>query len=421
MQGSSEAALAGDRQLLPLAAGLALGYQGLLWALDYWVFAWPPLPLGYYALNGAVALGVLGLALHPATRTDRRVVPLILSLMTLVPIVSAYLLVPPTLAAARPLGQLPGVAGLLMRLLPVLLLALVLTAWYYAWPQVLGFTLGSAALQLARPLGPADPALAPPPLFPLVVLGEFFSFLIIGYFLSTLVRRLRAQQAALDAANRQLRAHASTLESLTISRERNRMARELHDTLAHTLSGLSVQLAAIEASWEPDPAGARQRVGQAARTVRAGLQETRHALTALRASPLEDLGLALALRQLAETTAARAQLMLDWQEPDPFPRLAPDQEQHLYRVAQEALTNVVTHAQAQRLTVTLAYQPPTTALLIRDDGVGFDPAAPGPAGHYGLAGMQERAHLLGGSLTIHSRPGRGTTVVLHLAEDGGPR
>lgn len=132
-------------------------------------------------------------------------------------------------------------------------------------------------------------------------------------------------------------------------------------------------------------------MNQAETTVRAGLQETRQALQALRASPLEDLGLTLALRQLAETAAARSHLTLDWQAPESVPRLPPDQEQHFYRVAQEALANVVAHARAQRLTVALACQPAATALLIRDDGVGFDPAAPGRAGHYGLAGMQERA------------------------------
>jgi two-component system sensor histidine kinase UhpB len=179
-----------------------------------------------------------------------------------------------------------------------------------------------------------------------------------------------------------------------------------------------MQLETVDAYWARDAAAAQRVLHQAQTTARQGLQETRHALTTLRASPLEDLGLELALRQLAEGAATRAHLALTWQVPAPFPRLPPDQEQNFYRLAQEALANVVHHARARRLTVALVCHPETTELRISDDGVGFDPATAGTTGHYGLAGMRERALLLGGDLTIASQPGAGTVIALRLAGGG---
>src|SRR5439155_20678930 len=128
--------------------------------------------------------------------------------------------------------------------------------------------------------------------------------------------------------------HAGTLESLAVSRERNRMARELHDTLAHTLSGLSVQLETVEAYWDVEPRTAHAMLDRALEATRDGLQETRRALKALRASPLDDLGLGLALRRMAESAVARANIELDLEIPEQVPPLAPDVEHCIYRVAQ---------------------------------------------------------------------------------------
>jgi signal transduction histidine kinase len=222
----------------------------------------------------------------------------------------------------------------------------------------------------------------------------------------------------LAAAVRQLRAHAGTLESLTISRERNRVARELHDTLAHTLSGLTVQLEAARAYWAVDPARAQALLDKAQDSARQGLQETRHALTALRASPLEDLGLALALRNLAEAAAARANLDLELSLPDSLPLMPPDVEQCLYRVAQEAIANVIYHADARHMKVALCRQSDSLELVVQDDGMGFAPDATVPPGHFGLAGMRERARLVAGHLTVQSQGGAGTTVRLEIAQEG---
>ncbi len=243
---------------------------------------------------------------------------------------------------------------------------------------------------------------------------QTLGFLLVGTVISVLMHHYRAQQTALDGANQRLRQAAGTLESLTISRERNRMARELHDTLAHTLSGLIVQLATVNAYWEIDAELARTLLCAAEVTARQGLQDTRRALTTLRASPLEDLGLALALHALATAAAERAHLALELRLPAQVPLLAPEVEQGIYRVAQEALANVVYHARARRLGVTLVGDPPTLRLVIQDDGVGFDVHAPVSAGHFGLAGMHERGQWIGAQVRLQSAVGAGTTVELVL-------
>jgi signal transduction histidine kinase len=249
-----------------------------------------------------------------------------------------------------------------------------------------------------------------------VLVIQTVSFLVVGYFVNTLMSRLEMQQTSLEQANTQLVHYAGTLEHLTISRERNRMARELHDTLAHTLSGLSVQLETVKAYWDVDSAAAQRLLDQSLAATRSGLQETRRALKSLRASPLDDLGLVLALCKLAEETAARANLQLDLSLPEHLPALSLDVEQCIYRVAQEAVSNAAHHANARTLTVQLSVDGPAVLLLVRDDGLGFDVRQGKASGHFGLSGLQERAHLAGGQLTIDSRRGQGTTIRLIIGD-----
>jgi signal transduction histidine kinase len=237
-------------------------------------------------------------------------------------------------------------------------------------------------------------------------------FLVVGYLVNTLVSRLRTQQASLQEANAQLTHYAATLEHLTISRERNRMARELHDTLAHTLSALSVQLETVKAYWDVDGDTARRLVDKSLAATRSGLQETRRALRALRASPLVDLGLIEALRKLAEDGAARANARLELSLPEQAPALSSEVEQCIYRVAQEAVANVVYHANAATLSVDLSTTDGDVRLTVSDDGIGFDERNVADAGHYGLSGIRERALLVGSNLSIRGQPGEGTTVEL---------
>jgi signal transduction histidine kinase len=295
---------------------------------------------------------------------------------------------------------------------PFLFVALMLVAWRYKWQYVLLVILGIAGLNFGMIWSFTVPG-SPPFLGGLTVaLIQTIIFLAVGFSISYLMSRLNEQQQSLAEANTRLTHHASTLEHLATSRERNRVARELHDTLAHTLSGLSVQLEAVKAYWDIDPQKARSTLEGSLQAAHSGLGETRRALQALRASPLDDLGLSLAVRTMVGDAAARANLALNLSIADKLPSLSPDVEQCIYRIAQEAVTNVAKHAKAKALTVDLESAGEEVTLTVHDDGVGFDLDKKDNANDYGLEGMRERAQLVGGVLTVTSKPGEGTTVKL---------
>ncbi len=302
------------------------------------------------------------------------------------------------------------------QLILILFVPLVLLGWQYDFAAVVVFCVGTALLDLA--LG-----------IPLSRMGDFayrqvagvvfvrtLLYAVVGYLVVRLVREQRTQRDALAKANARLANYAITLEQLTLSRERNRLARELHDTLAHTLSGLAIQLEAIHSLWDANPAESRAMLERSLAATRDGLGEARRAIQALRASPLEDLGLALALRNLAESIAERAGLALGLRIPERLSDVRPEVEQCIYRVAEEALANIARHANARRVTVALAQREEGLALTISDDGRGFDPAQSLPDDHYGLRGMRERAEMIGAILEVESRPGHGTTIRLIVEE-----
>ncbi len=251
-----------------------------------------------------------------------------------------------------------------------------------------------------------------PPL--LAFLIQMVSFFLVGYFVSTLMRRLREQNVSLEQANAQLVHYATTLEQLAVSRERNRLARELHDTLAHTLSALSVQLETAKAYFDVDLGTAKELMEKSLQATRSGLIETRGALRALRANPLEDVGLLGALRKMAEESASKAKFKLHLFLPDQVEELSPEVEQTVYRVAQESVANVVQHAGARNLTLKLAVEEDRLVLEVSDDGRGFDVEKGEESGHFGLIGLRERAQLVGGRLMIESRLGQNTTVKLSI-------
>jgi signal transduction histidine kinase len=301
-------------------------------------------------------------------------------------------------------------------MMPFLFVAILLVAWQYQWQYTLFVILGITGLNLGVKWSSIGPGTQPFQGILAVYLIQTVSFLVVGFSISFLMSRLRAQQQSLEAANSQLTQYASTLEQLATSRERNRLALELHDTLAHTLSGLAVQMETIKAYWDVDQPTARSVLEKSLAATHLGLEETRRALKALRASPLDDLGLALALRKMVEDMASRANLTLDMPEIIMVPPLTPDIEQCIYRVAQEAVTNAVKHASAKKLTVKLEFAEGGAALSVIDDGIGFDVDKIDKTSHFGLAGMQERARMVGGELHIISKPGSGTTVILTLKQ-----
>ena len=247
-------------------------------------------------------------------------------------------------------------------------------------------------------------------------LGRLIIFFAVGYIIGRLFREQRQQRSELEAATLRLAEHATTLEQLAISRERNRMARELHDTLAHTLSAVALQLEGLSAVWDSDPQVARATLETVQRVTREGLDESRRALYALRSNPVEDLGLVLAIQNLAQSTAERIGVELTLDVPDHRAEVAPEIAHHVYRIAEEALSNVVRHANASTLRVSLHQRNRKTVLAVTDDGIGFDNTQSAPTGHYGMIGMRERALLCHGHLTVESEPGVGTKVELQVKE-----
>ena len=237
-------------------------------------------------------------------------------------------------------------------------------------------------------------------------------FLLVGNMIANLVNAQQEQTQRLAEANDRLAQYAAALEQLTISRERNRMARELHDVLAHTMSGVAVELEGVRALLRVDPDHAEALLGQSLHAVREGLTETRRALQALRASPLEDLGLGLAVRSLAESIAGRAGLQTDLQIENDTRDYPAEVQQCFYRVAQKTLTNVVAHAQASKVQVCLMREGPLLKLSIRDDGIGFNEKKIDLDQKYGLLGMRERVEMIHGDLSILSQEGSGTQIVL---------
>jgi signal transduction histidine kinase len=304
----------------------------------------------------------------------------------------------------------------------------LLIAWEYQYRYVFVYVCGLTVYQaLVSPWPTHVPWTVP--VGWLVLQGVMM--LLAGYVTGTLVSVQREQRSALAQAytqqaeaNEQLQQYAATVEELSISRERNRLARELHDTLAHSLSALTVQLEAVSALWDTRPERARRLLDQASETARTGLAEARRALQDLRASPLQDLGLILAVRELAEAAAKRSGAALELSLPERLDCCpSPMVEQGVYRIAQETLENIIRHAGARTIRVSLAQEGPQMTLVIIDDGQGVDLEALAATGtdaddRFGIRGMKERATLIGGTLGISSQAGQGTSVRLAVPLEG---
>jgi signal transduction histidine kinase len=197
--------------------------------------------------------------------------------------------------------------------------------------------------------------------------------------------------------------------------ERQRMAREIHDTLAQGLTGIITQLqaadrAATRAAGDPaaDPGEWRRHLGNALRLARDSLAEARRSVHAVRPGPLRTARLPEALAQVAAEWSRLSDVPAEVATTGDARPLHPEVETTLLRVAQEALANVAKHAGATRVGVTLSYMPDRLALDVRDDGAGFDPAR--GDGGFGLTSMRQRVARLGGVLEIESEPGAGTAI-----------
>jgi signal transduction histidine kinase/ligand-binding sensor domain-containing protein len=198
--------------------------------------------------------------------------------------------------------------------------------------------------------------------------------------------------------------------------ERNRIAREIHDTLAQNLAGIALQLDSVNMQSPDIPASLRQRLDQACNLVRYSLSEARRAVSDLRSDELEHRELATILPEIAERMAAGKAVAARVQVLGTPRQLNPMTEKNLLRIFQEAMANAVTHAGARTIEVELRYDPDFLLLCVRDDGSGFDAEKiiPLGVGHYGLIGMRERAERIGGCLTLKSKIGQGTELFVEV-------
>lgn len=263
-------------------------------------------------------------------------------------------------------------------------------------------------------------------ILPLLAKGALVGLILLAspepYALPEEERSLLAamgQQIGMAVENARLYEEA---EETAIAAERNRLARELHDSVTQTLFSANLIAGVLPSLWEENPAEARERQAELHQLTQGALAEMRTLLFELRPQALAEARLTDLLMQLALAAAARGHVAVDVQA-DHEPAMPADVRIAFYRVAQEALNNALKHANAKHIEVALEVEPPMNDqakervhLSIQDDGQGFDPQSV-PSDRLGLVIMRERAEAVGAVLEIHSAPGSGTRIALSWGGD----
>jgi signal transduction histidine kinase len=299
-------------------------------------------------------------------------------------------------------------------ILPILLVPIVLIAWQYKFRYVIFIVIFSTYVELFVLI----PHVSKVNIDAFLILGgpliRAFAIGTVGLIVNRLVAVQHAQRRELILANIRLSEYTQTLEKLAISRERNRIARELHDTLAHTLSGQAVNLEAIKMMIPQDQQEVHRMLDHSLENTRAGLGETRRALKALRSQRLDDVGLPMAIRELVSEARSRGEFNLALTMPDTIPAITSDYEQGIFRIIQESLQNITRHASAKNVEIVIEQLDQHLLLTISDDGVGFDVSTIDVSSTLGLRGIIERTELMGGDFSILSNEKEGTTIRLSI-------
>jgi signal transduction histidine kinase len=251
-------------------------------------------------------------------------------------------------------------------------------------------------------------------------LGFTFMWLSGGaiYLFIFAISRTSRERAALivqlEAAKSELEAARERDAELAALRERERLARDLHDSLGHALVAVSVQLEAIQRLYKVDPERASGQVEELKILTRKSMEDLRYSLEGLRAPGLGDVSLRDALQALCVETGQRINAEVSCSVTGEVDSLTPAVAETLWRAAQEALTNAGRHANARHVQVSLDVKGEAATLKIADDGVGLTPGYESRPGHYGLRGMRERVEGLGGTLGVRNGDGAGTVVEVYL-------
>jgi signal transduction histidine kinase len=276
-----------------------------------------------------------------------------------------------------------------------------------------------AAERLARTVPPSPPP--GPRIFDLT----FFLTLAFIASIAYLIRqertsRLRAETLLheLEASHRQLQNYAEQVAELATMEERNRLAREIHDSLGHYLTVINVQLEKAIAFKARDAEAADQALKDAKHLASEALKDIRLSVGTLRSTP-EKFSLAQALAELV-AHLENGQMTIDLQIEGDETGFSKQSLQTLYRAAQEGLTNIQKHAQANRVAVHIKLEDQQASLVISDDGQGFDPAIwveSKQENHYGLQGIRERLELMRGSFKVESSPTHGTSLLVTVPKN----
>ena len=197
-----------------------------------------------------------------------------------------------------------------------------------------------------------------------------------------------------------------------VMEERTRIAQEFHDTLAQGFTGISFLLVAAENALPASPEQAAVKIARARQVATQSIVEARQAIRAMRSENLDADNLPVAFATLIEQTAAQTGIHVHLGIRGAARVLPTQVSNDLLRIGQEAITNAIKHARAREIRLCLHYEPEQVQLHITDDGQGFSPDKPRPEGGFGLTGMRERAHRIGGHLEIDSKKDKGTTIAI---------
>ena len=244
------------------------------------------------------------------------------------------------------------------------------------------------------------------------VLAPWGAAVVFDVFMNHLVRTSQERGkliGELEAAKRELEAAQQRETELAVLRERERMARDLHDSLGHALVALSVQLEATQRLYRVDPERASAQLDELKDLTRSSMDALRRSVAGLRAPGLGDRALRPALQALCVEVGQRAGLEVSCQVEETADQLRPVLAEALWRITQEALTNVEKHARARRVEISLKAESRSVVLRIADDGIGLPEGAGSSPDHFGLRGMRERVEGLGGALVL--RGGADGTLV----------
>lgn len=254
---------------------------------------------------------------------------------------------------------------------------------------------------------------------PALIVIYFVSYILIGSF-SLTIKQYQTVQQQLIEANKQLRDYSEQVEILTAENERNRLARELHDSVTQTIFSMTLITRSTLILQERDSDQVKGKLGELQGLAQTALKEMRALVTQLRPLSISDDGLSPVLTKHIKELNRRNDINISLEIPTEALWLSSIQQQEVFRIVQEALNNVTKHANAQEAWVKLDQSPSQLSITISDNGQGFEMnTLPENHQNFGLKSMQQRAEELKGTLTIESQPGTGTKVICSIpnAED----